>query len=87
MNEKNQTDVGYQTSGTEERSKPTGAKQFKGKNMPQGNTMKKKEMKVKKETKSKGMPEMPKKKSMSMVSDERIKKHGDKMKKGRDRDE
>jgi hypothetical protein len=83
MNEKNQSDVGYQTSGTEERSKPTGSNQFKGKKMPQGNTMKKKEMPKKKEVKK----EMPKKKGMSMVSDERIKKHGDKMKKGRDKDD
>ncbi len=45
MNVRNQSDVAYQTSGVEERSKPTGSRQFKGKNMPQGNTMEKKKSK------------------------------------------
>jgi hypothetical protein len=82
MNEKNQSDVGYQTSGTEERSKPTGSNQFKGKKMPQGNTMKKDMKGKKEEKKEKGKKEMPKKKGMSMVSDERIEKHAKRMKKG-----
>ena len=82
MNERNQTDVGYQTSGTEERSKPTGSRQFKGKNMPQGNTMKDDKMKKGKKDDKKGKKEMPKKKGMSMISAERIEKHAKRMKKG-----
>lgn len=89
-NERNQSDVGYQTSGTEERSRPTGSRQFKGKNMPQGNTMKKsvskkdvKSMIKKSEAKDKKEDaKMIKKKAMSMVSDERIAKHAKRMKRG-----
>ncbi len=91
MNVRDQSKVAYQTSGVEERSKPTGSRQFKGKNMPQGNKMEKKSVSKKQVSKmikksekkdekkdKKMMKGMYKKKEMSMISDERIKKHGEK---------
>lgn len=90
MNVRNQTEVGYQTSAPEAKSRGLSGKQFPGNKMPQGNKMEKKSVSKKEvskmikksekrdEKKDKKMMKKaaPKKKGMSMVSAERIEKYG-----------
>lgn len=78
MNPRNQTDVGYQTSEDEPKTKPVNTQQFPGKKMPQGNKMQKKTgKKVAKPEKKATKKILPKtKKEMSMVDADRIESYG-----------